>query len=147
MSASSARRAPESSSRHRWTRAISDVLGELRAIRSLLEQQRDGTRLRLEDCGEIVTLHELARLVGRSPRYFERTATLEKQTGVRILPEPIDGMPRRYRKADVEAWLKRGVWKVADARVRHARSLRAVATGDNSNQTRKGRKSDVAQAV
>lgn len=92
--------------------ALAELRREVRFLTALLtaaEHQRvPPTRpLRLEDCGDVVTQAELGRLLGRGPRYCERLVTLERRSGVRVLP-PTTGGPGRYLRRDVEVWLRRG---------------------------------------
>lgn len=94
---------------------VDDLRLEVRALTALLaaEQLHRQTprdrRLRLEDCGDVVTLAELGQLLGFGPRYCERLVTLERRTGVRVLPPSVAGTRGRYLRRDVEQWLRRGI--------------------------------------
>lgn len=57
----------------------------------------------------MVTLAELGQLLGFGPRYCERLVTLERRTGVRVLPPSVAGTRGRYLRRDVEQWLRRGI--------------------------------------
>ncbi len=58
---------------------------------------------------DVLTLRDLATLVQRNPRYFEKLCALQKRTGQQLLPEQIQGLGYRFTKEAVEKWLRRGI--------------------------------------
>ena len=104
----------------RLLRGFNELQMEVRALRALLaplvtDVARASTPPSLDGMGDVLTRADIARLAGYKPRHFERWVTLQNKTGESLLPPEIEGMRGRYRKTDVERWLK--------SRALHGRTL------------------------
>ncbi len=62
----------------------------------------------LDEFGDVLTLQDICAVLGKGARYGEHLVTLQNQTGVRQLPDSIDGIKHRYRKEDVRRFFKLG---------------------------------------
>ena len=115
-------------------RATLDTLAaEMAALRAAVEGTR--SRRALEDYGDVLTTTDLAALVGCNPRFFERPRQIERQTGVRLLPVGIPGLPGRYTKDAVRAWLKTGMPQRATSAARALRSVSAYVEDTPNDQS------------
>lgn len=70
-------------------------------------RRRDGSSI--DDYGDVLTLEDLATLVGYSARTVRRWEQQQRETDILCLPAEIPGMRHRYTKDAVRHWLKTGV--------------------------------------
>lgn len=63
----------------------------------------------IDTFADVMTLRDIAAVLGKCPRYCERLVTLQNALGEPCLPPSIPGMGHRYLKANVARWLRSGI--------------------------------------
>lgn len=90
-------------------------MADVAAIKARLDAPVPDPRT-LAHMGDTLGYAELAALIGRGPRFFEPFVTLQRRTGVQLLPESLPGLRGRFSKAAVEKWLRHGTWRLHETR-------------------------------
>lgn len=68
---------------------------------------------RLDDFGDVLTRHDLCRLMSWSLRTIQKLEKDERDLNIRCLPAPVPGVKHRYTKDAVKHWLRTGVPSIA----------------------------------
>ncbi|MCL4763011.1 MAG: hypothetical protein KJ018_14760 [Burkholderiales bacterium] len=87
---------------------------ELRAL--IAESVADAAESLAARTAPVLTRVQVLARIGKSRWWWQQVQQQERALGVRLLPPEIDGIRGRFRRDDVDRWVRRGLPVLRDRR-------------------------------